>query len=134
MSEEHKATYKSLKTDSARRELLASFVLDPTVGVSKGFNMTCVEKTDLQTTVGRWMHQSEIAGPDGLNDPSLAKVVCESGDLEEREYPALAAAGEKQFWFSKDAISKTIGTKKRSGVENTAELTPDEYKVVQASM
>ena len=137
LSPENKSSYKTLDSDYARRDWIAQWVMDPVrYGNNKGFNKTVLSKTEQSKSKGRWMHESEIAGPDGLNNPAMAKVLCASGDLGSRvsEYPALAKEGHHQYWYAKEMILKNTGTTQQAGVETSCELTPDEYKKVTANM
>ena len=134
MSKDVKAEYLKLSTDVERRQWLAQYVIDPTCASNlKGFNRTTAVNSKMFEGTGQWLHQSEIGGPLRLNNETMAKLLCESGKLQERdsEFERFRAKGLKQYYFSKEILKVTTGFKEEAGVEATVELKEDEFAEVK---
>ena len=131
-----KAKYEALKTDSDRKSWLAHYVVDPTTATCSGYMRVEAFNTKINRGTEQWMHESEIAGPKGLNCPRLAKILCQSNTLPDQpsEYAALAAAGEKQYLFDRSNYVKDTGAKEVNGAVANTELQADEFKEVAASL
>eukprot|EP00959_Pyramimonas_sp_CCMP1952_P362764 7596740-Pyramimonas_sp.AAC.1 len=78
--------YMKLKADADRRDWLAKFVVDPSTGGSTASSGTTVTKRDTEKEVDEWLTEKQLGGPQWLNDPYAAKILCESGDLEDRPH------------------------------------------------
>ena len=129
-----KDVYAKLDSDTARRDWMAGFVLDPQGAISHGINKTtCIDET-LKHADGAWMHVWEIGGPGGINNEAAAVTLCKSGDLgegRESEYSSLAAEGHRQYWFSRSFTRSSVGKREERGTESRAELTPLEVQEVR---
>ena len=129
-----KDEYAKLDSDTARREWMAAFVLDPQGAVSHGINKSiCIDET-LKHSDGAWMHVWEIGGPEGINCQAAAVTLCASGDLgegRESEYSSLAAGGHRQYWFSKNFTRSSVGKREERGTESRAELNAGEAQEVR---
>ena len=111
--------------------------MDPHTAVSSGVNKTTAVDQTLNTSVGEWLHPSEIGGPTRLNDIKMAEDMCEAGDFgpgRENEYPSAAARGIKQFWYCKATTVNKVVNKEERGVETKAELMAQEAAEVRDSM
>ena len=129
--------YKQLKTDNDKRDWLAAYLLDPEAACNHGVNRTLAIDQCMKEDDSAWMHESEIAGPNGLNCPVLAKTLVESGELGDgrpSEYACFAKMGLKQWWFSKSRQLKKVGHRSERGVESSAELKADEAAEVRDSL
>lgn len=132
-----KQQYQQLTSDAAKRDWLAAYLLDPETACSQGVNRTLAIEETLQQGTGSWMHETEIAGPKGINCPILAKKLIDSGELGEgrpSEYESLAAMGVKQFWFCKSRLRTSHGHRQERGVESSAELAGSEAAEVRDSI
>ncbi len=136
MLPEAKEKYGRLKSDSDRRAWLAQYVIDPKTTTNMGFNSTTTYNEEVKVGKTLWLHESEIAGSKFLNDPEMARIICNSGELEARpsEHTALAEKGYKQYYFCKEELKKYTGVREEAGVQAEAQLRDDEYAEVQADM
>lgn len=130
------ADYGSAATNVQRRNMIASFVLDPDMCKAKGCNRTIVENKELDQVCGAWLMESQIGGPEHLNNPEAAKILCESGELPVRdhEYESLNAAGIKQYWFTKAHLLKSTGRVETAEASLDIDLAKDEYQSVVDKM
>jgi hypothetical protein len=128
-----KEDYGKLSSDSDRRNWLAQHVLDPKTATCTGFSKTTAFNKTSNDLLAQWLHESQIAGPTYLNDATAAKLVCDSGELQERvsEFAALAAKGYKQFYFSIAMVKNSTGRNEESGVQAATELKDGEYSEVK---
>lgn len=128
--------YKDYKNDRDKREHLARLMVDPMEGGAIVTNNT--ERSVDNSTQGneQWLHESQIAGPQFLNDARMAQVLCESGDLQDRpsELPSLAARGFKQYYFSWSLYQNTISKRQIVGASCSGSVDADQYKEVVDSM
>ena len=71
-----------------------------------------------------------------LNDLILAKLLCDSGELQDRdsEFQALAAQGLKQYYYDAKKVKRSAGIKEENGVEAMSELKESEYVEVKEHM
>lgn len=133
MSAAVKDEYARLSTDAERRQWLCQYVVDPEVATKTGYNSTEAVNDVIKEGTEQWLHLSEIGGPLHLNDMAAAQAIVSSGVLQERpsEWEILAGQGMKQYWFSKELVRRSTGTKERAGVRVQSELKDSEYKEVQ---
>ena len=126
--------YNQFKTDQQKREWLAQYVLDPKIAKCTASNETAATDEKLAEEDEGWLYESQIAIK--LNDKEMAKILCESGELQDRpaDHEALNKAGYKQYWFvSKHFLNRT-GTKQTNAVRAEVELSTDEYNEVKEHM
>jgi hypothetical protein len=70
------------KRDRDRRVWLGRFIVDPKSGGCKCLSTTTIYNTKSVDETEQWLHESEIAGPNYLNNKEMAKMLCTSGELE----------------------------------------------------
>ena len=68
LTDKQKDEYKELATDELRREWMAQWVCDPTIGKKRGFSSTTVENKQHNVDREQFLLESQIAGPSWLND------------------------------------------------------------------
>ena len=127
-----KEKYKSLETDEQRREYVAHYIMAPDVAVNEGFNRTTVKDEEVNESATQFLTESQLAGPQWLNDAAQARILCASNYLDDRphELPPLAAEGIKQYEFSWAILRRNTGWCKIAGTSTKSELTPAEYEKV----
>ena len=107
---------------------MVQFVLDPQEfkGSAKNICSTINQKADRER--GQWLMESQLAGPKFLHDKNLAKLLCESGELESRpnEYKCFRDMQIPQYYFTEAMLEKLTGSKEEASVEVTASVTKDE--------
>ena len=136
MSGDQKETYRRLACDKERRDFMVQFVLDPQEfkGSAKNICSTINQKADRER--GQWLMESQLAGPKFMHDKNLAKLLCESGELESRpnEYKCFRDMKIPQYYFTEAMLEKLTGSKEEASVEVTASVTKDEYEEVKDAM
>jgi hypothetical protein len=133
MTAQVKDDYSKLKSDADRRGWLAQYIIDPQTASCSGFNKTTAFNKTSSDTEACWLHQSQIAGPNYLNDPAAAAILCASGELADRasEFASLAAKGWKQFYFSMAMVRTSTGSKDENGVQADSDLQGGEFTEVK---
>ena len=64
--------YAQIKTDGERRQWLAQYVIDPQTATCEGINNTVAYDEQDNTSANKWVHLSELGGPNFLNDIKAA--------------------------------------------------------------
>ena len=130
-----KKDYKNSKR-TEKNEWLAQYILDPELTSNEGVNTTTVytEETEMDDTV--LITQEQMGGPLYLNSASMAKIVCESKELDEfpHEIESLAKAGIKQFKFSMKKFTMRSGKREEATVKQKIDLKSDELEAVRGHM
>ena len=123
--------YAGLKSDQDKRQWLAQYVIDPSSAKCSGRNVHSAYAQKEQVDDESWMYEAQIAAT--LKDAAMAKILCESGELQERpaEHESLAKKGYKQFWFVASRHVGRSGTRQEASITAEAELKPDEYTEVR---
>ena len=136
MGEAAREKYKAIKSDEERKQWIAAFLIDPAFCTNEGFNECSVfsEKTQVDDEV--WLTQSQLQGPEWLNDAHHAKILIDSSSLEERphEWAVLAEANVKQYKFFKSVLRRATGEREASGVRSTSELSAAEATEVKTGL
>lgn len=132
----HQDTYKKMSSDIERRDFLAAFVMDPAEFKAKGTNSVSATNDTIDEEQGEWLMQAQIAGPAFLNSESLAKTLCESGELPSRpnEFECFRKKDIPQFWFTRSMLRKLTGVSEKAEVHMEASVTKSEYDEVADSM
>ena len=115
--------YIELEWDE-KREWLASFVVDPKSGGSVVRNTTSrtITKNDNRREV--WLTQSQLGGPEYLNDPELAKIAiesCESRPHSTNKALRDAKVLEYQWFVDKKDVNKRLQEKAELNTEAVLE-------------
>lgn len=133
MTPDQKKAYKTADRD-AKAAWISQYLVDPKAGIVKGFNCVTAKLVKDDLSRWRWLHESEIAKE--LNSEPLAKLLCESGQLDSRpsEFKALADAGHRQHHFNSKEYTDSKRIEEAAGVETVTELKPEEYEAVGEHM
>ena len=136
MQESPKKAYKACKNDAERREWLAFYCMDPVGAINEGFNGQVNYDEQVDDKGEQWLTESQLAGPNYLNDKDHASICIKAKYFDEQphEAKALADEGIKQYLFSWTIFRRKTGQRKEAGVSSKRELSADEYKQVQEQM
>ena len=139
MNDNTKEAYHQLDKDRERREMIATFVLDPACCTSiEGYNKTFKysEKKEQEREV--WITEAQMAGSEFMNSKEHAKLFCDSmkGTTQERphEQPVFAKAGIMQYHWTDSQTIKTVGDRQENDTNATSDLTAEEYQEVHAEL
>lgn len=130
MGPEAKKAYGELASDTARRDWLTSFVLDPQFATVEGWNRTFAYNDNYNQADDEWVSLAVLAGPMYCNSAEDAEAV--SKDLESRpsRYPTLRARGDLEYKFVREKTTRKNGNRDEGGTSASSELKEEENKLV----
>ena len=133
LNDAQKVKYKALENDHEKRQWLAMFLSDPKVGSKKGFNEHFAFDGVQNQKDEQWLLETQIASPQWLNSPELAKMLCASGELEEQpsQYKVFADMGLKEFKMSAAILRRLTGWQDKAGASSSSEIGAEEYEQIR---
>ena len=137
MTDFEKKKHKTENRDS-QAQWLANFIIDPKDWRGSCYNSTTVNESEEEKKTKVWITQSQMGGPNYLNDAAAAKALCDSGTLASRahEYEALAKLGKEhdQHEFDTSMTLSSQGWVESAGIRRDGDLNADEYAQVRDAM
>ena len=112
----------------------SQYLLDPSSSIQKGWNEIVVSKIETTLQEDEWLYESQLA--DRLKDSALTKILIDAKDFDDRlsEHPSAAAAGYKQYNYTRYLRRHETQLKDTAGCRTENDLKPDEYTAAASHM
>ena len=133
MDKEQKEKFSVCSKEEMTR-WISQYLLDPISGIQKGWNEIVVSKIDTTLQEDEWLYESQLA--DRLKDSALTKILIDAKDFDDRlsEHPSAAAAGYKQYNYTRYLRRHETQLKDTAGCRTENDLKPDEYTAAASHM
>ena len=120
-------------SDLDRRKLCARFLMHSQDGARVAKTTTSVVNSTRAVGKGGWKYYSQIVTLMG-GDTDLADDIIEGAPEQPAEHAAARKKGKTQYWVDVNETVKSTGVDEKTSVEQSAEITAEQYDVLKSDM